>query len=96
LCLSDTLKDTLQFGIALIIILEHSFFLLKQWNRDSGNIFKLAATEYRTSQTQTVVEKAVKEVLHQHDGDEEKLGHMVIDIISRCCISKVSLAQGTK
>jgi len=42
---------------------------------------------YKTSQTQAAVEKAVKEVLHQDDGDDEKLANMVEAIIldNRMC-----------
>jgi len=90
------LTQTLQFGIALIIILEYSFFLLQECKHDSENVVKLAAAEYRTSQTQAAVEKAVKEVLQQDDGDDAKLGHMVIDIILRYRMSKVSLAERRK
>jgi len=90
------ISDTLHFCayhvinrnlLALIIILEHSFFLLQEGKQKPENILKVTATKYRTSQTQTAVEEAVKDVLHQDNGDDEKLGNMVEAIIlcNRMC-----------
>jgi len=51
------------------------------------NVLKVAAAKYKTSQTQAAVEKAVKEVLRQDDGNDEKLANMVEAIIlcNRMC-----------
>jgi len=68
--------------LALMIIFEHSFFLLQE-GKQKENIFKVAAAKYKTSQTRKAIEDAVKEVLHQDDGDDEKLCNMVIAIILR-------------
>jgi len=66
------------------LILEHSFFLSQQdkW-QESTNTLELAAAEYITSGTPAAVLKAVKDVLSQDDGDDEKLCKMIIDIILR-------------
>jgi hypothetical protein len=71
----------------MIIILEHSFFLLQEGKQEPENVLEVAAAKYKTSQTQTAIEKAVKEVLHQDDGDDQKLAHMVEAIIlcNRMC-----------
>ena len=73
--------------LALIIILEHSFFLLQEGKQRPGNVLAVAAAKYKTSQTRTAVEEAVKEVLRQDDGDDEKLCSMVETIIlsNRMC-----------
>jgi len=73
--------------LALIIILEHSFFLLQDGTQEPKNILKVATAKYKTSQTRTAVEKAVKKALHEDDGDDEKLGNMVETIIlcNRMC-----------
>jgi len=54
---------------------------LLQEGQQKENILEVAAAKYKTSQTQEAVEKAVKEVLHQDDGDDEKLCNMVKAII---------------
>ena len=46
----------------------------------------LAASEYTTSQTQAAVEEAVKEVLHNDDGGDDKLSKMIIDTILKNCM----------
>ena len=42
---------------------------------------ELAAAKYKTSQTRKAIEAAVKEVLHQDDGDDKKLCNLVEAII---------------
>ena len=92
-CLTQTLQlgigNTLHFCtyhvnnrnlLALIIVLEHSFFLLQK-GQQKENILEVAAAKYKTSQTRKAIEKAVKEILHQDDGDDEKLCNMVKAII---------------
>jgi len=66
-----------------MIILEYSFFLSQEGKQEpkTRNILKVAAAKYKTSQTQAAIEEAVKEVLHQDDGDDEKLCNMVEAII---------------
>jgi len=61
--------------------------LLQEGNQEPNNILEVAAAEYKTSQTQAAVERAVKEVLHQDDGDDEKLCNMVEALIlqNRMC-----------
>ena len=73
--------------LALIIILEHSFLLSQEGIQEPENILEVVAAKYKTSQTQAAVEKAVKEVLRQDDGDDEKLANMVEAIIldNRMC-----------
>jgi len=73
--------------LAIILILEYSFFLSQQGNQESGKITELAAAEYTKTKTATVVEKAVKDILRQDDGDDDKLCDMIIDIIlqNRMC-----------
>ena len=72
----------------MTLILEYSFFLSQQgkWQK-SANTLELAAAEYKTSGTPAAVQKAVKDVLSQDDGDDEKLCKMVIDVIlqNRMC-----------
>jgi len=80
-------------SLALIIILEHSFFLLQDGKQEPENVLKFAVAEYTTSQTQAAVEEAVKEVLSQDDGDDEKLCGMVTDIVLQHSMSKVSPEQ---
>ena len=46
-----------------------------------GKTLALAASEYTTSQTQAAVEEAVKGVLHDDDGRDDKLSKMIIEII---------------
>jgi len=67
--------------LALIIILEHSFFLSQEGKQEPENILEVAATKYKTSQAQAAIKEAVKEVLHQDDGDDKKLCNMVEAII---------------
>ena len=67
--------------LALIIILEYSFFLSQEGKQEPKNILEVAAAKYKTSQTHAAIEEAVKEVLHQDDGDDEKLCNMVEAII---------------
>jgi len=57
--------------------------LLQEGKQEPNNILAVAAAEYKTSQTQAAVEKAVKEVLRQDDGDDEKLCDMVEALILR-------------
>jgi len=57
--------------------------LLQEGKQEPENILDVAAAMYKTSQTQSAVEEAVKEVLHQDDGDDKKLGNMVEAIILR-------------
>ncbi|OAX38716.1 hypothetical protein K503DRAFT_770173 [Rhizopogon vinicolor AM-OR11-026] len=86
---SSTLMQTLQLGIATTLILEYSFFLSQQSNwHESAKTLKLAAAEYNASGTPAAVLKAVKDVLSQDDGDDEKLCKMIIDIILRNRLSK--------
>jgi len=61
--------------------------LLQDSKQKPENILEVAAAKYKTSQTQAAVEKAVKEVLRQDDGDDEKLANMVEAIIlcNRMC-----------
>jgi len=61
--------------------------LLQEGNQEPENVLAVAAAKYKTSQTRTAVEKVVKEVLRQDDGDDEKLGNMVETIIlsNRMC-----------
>jgi len=61
--------------------------LLQDSKQKPENILKVAAAKYKTSQTQAAVKKAVKEVLHRDDGDDEKLVNMVKAIIlcNRMC-----------
>jgi len=63
--------------------MDHSFFLSLEGKQESENILEVATAEYKTSQTQTAVEEAVKEVLHLDDGDNKKLCNMVEAIILR-------------
>jgi hypothetical protein len=60
--------------------------LLQQGENDLGKTLALAASEYMTSQTQVAVEEAVKEVLHNDDGQDDKLSKMIIDIILKNCM----------
>jgi hypothetical protein len=73
---------------ATILILEYSFFLFQQgkW-QESAKSFELAAAEYKTSGTPVAVQEAVKDFLHQDDGDDEKLCSMIMDIVlqNRMC-----------
>ena len=48
---------------------------------------ELAAAEYTKTKTAAVVEEAVKDILHQDDGDDNKLCNMITDIIllNRMC-----------
>jgi len=86
----SALTQTIQLGIATIIILEQSFILSQQGEQDLGKALELAAGEYVTSQTQAAVEEAVKEVLYKDDsGEDDKLSKMIIDIILKNCISNV-------
>jgi len=55
--------------------------LSQEGKQEPENILKVAAAQYKTSQTQIAIEEAVKEVLHQDDGDDEKLCNMVKAII---------------
>jgi len=55
--------------------------LLQEGDQEPENVLAVAAAKYKTSQTRTAVEKAVKEVLHQDDGDDKKLGDTVETII---------------
>ena len=77
--------------LALIIILEYSFFLLQKDKQKPKHILDVATTKYKTSQTRVAVEKAVKEVLRQDDGNDQKLSDMVIDIILRNCMCEYHL-----
>jgi len=52
---------------------------------------EVAAAKYKTSQTQRAVEEAVKEALHQADGDDIKLCNMVEAIILRNCMCECCL-----
>jgi len=54
---------------------------LSQHGKQPKNIFEVAAAKYKTSQTRKAIEEAVKEVLHQDDGNDEMLCSMVIAII---------------
>ena len=78
----------------MIIILEHSFFLLQESKQELENILDVAAAKYKTSQTQTAIEVAVKEVLHQDDGNDEKLCNMVEAIILHNRMCKYYLPGG--
>jgi len=60
--------------------------LLQEGKQEPNNILAIAAAEYKTSQTQAAVEKAVKELLRQDDGDDEKLGNMVEALILHNCM----------
>jgi hypothetical protein len=73
--------------LATILILEYSFFLSQQGTQKSAKTLELAAAEYKTSGTPAAVQKAVKDVLSQYGGDDEKLCKMIIDIIlqNRMC-----------
>ncbi|KAJ8582732.1 hypothetical protein M405DRAFT_846264 [Rhizopogon salebrosus TDB-379] len=91
--------DTLHFCIhnfsnrsllATIIILQQSFTLSQLGQQDSGGTLALAASEYMASQTRAAVKEAVKEVLHEDDIGDEKLSKMIIDIISKNSMSKVT------
>jgi len=53
--------------------------LLQQGEHDLGKILALAASEY--PQTQAAVEETVKGVFHHHDGGDDKLSKMIIEII---------------
>ena len=55
--------------------------MLQEGKQEPKNILEVAAAKYKTSQTRTAVEEAVKEVLHQDDGDDIQLGNMVEAII---------------
>ena len=55
----------------------------QEGKQEPENILKVAAAHYKTSQTQTAIEEAVKEILHQDDGDDTKLCNMVKAIILR-------------
>jgi hypothetical protein len=81
--------------LAIILILEYHFFLLQQGNQKSEKIMELATAEYTKSNTAAVVEKAVKDILRQDDGDEDKLCEMIIDVIlqNRMCGSHSSWSQ---
>ncbi|KAJ8582828.1 hypothetical protein M405DRAFT_829949, partial [Rhizopogon salebrosus TDB-379] len=79
------LTQTIQLGIATILILEQSFTLSQQGEQDVVKTLAIAAGEYMTSQTQAAVEEAVNEVLHKDDGEDEKLSKMIIDIILKNC-----------
>jgi hypothetical protein len=61
--------------------------LLREGKQDPKHILEVAAAKYKTSQTRTAVEEAVREVLHRDDGDDEKLCNMVEAIIlhNRMC-----------
>ncbi|OAX38557.1 hypothetical protein K503DRAFT_770378 [Rhizopogon vinicolor AM-OR11-026] len=50
---------------------------------------ELTAAEYTRTKTAAVVEKAVGDILHQDDGDEDKLCKMIIDVILQNRMSKV-------
>jgi len=77
-CTYDVNNRTLP---ALIIIFEHCFFLSQEGKEEPEHILEVATAKYKTSQTQAAVKEAVKEVLHQDDGDDEKLCNMVEAII---------------
>jgi len=55
--------------------------LLQEGKQEPENVLAVATAKYKTSQTRTAVDKAVKEVLHQDDGNDIKLGNMVESII---------------
>jgi len=78
--------------LAIILILEYHFFLLQQGNQESEKIMQLATAEYTKTKTAAVVEKAVKDILRQDDGDDKKLCNMIMDIIlqNRMCGSHLS------
>jgi len=78
--------------LATILILEYHFFLSQQGNQESEKIMELATAEYTKTKTAAVVEKAVKDILRQDDGDEDKLCNMIIEIIlqNRMCGSHLS------
>ncbi|OAX30543.1 hypothetical protein K503DRAFT_870974 [Rhizopogon vinicolor AM-OR11-026] len=54
---SNTVTPAIQFGIAIILILEYSFFLSQQGNQKLGKVIELAAAEYKTKAA-AEVEKA--------------------------------------
>ena len=56
---------------------------MSQEGKPKKNTLEVAATKYKTSQTRKAIEEAVKEVLHQDDGDDKKLCNMVEAIILR-------------
>ncbi|OAX39097.1 hypothetical protein K503DRAFT_110525, partial [Rhizopogon vinicolor AM-OR11-026] len=85
----NTVTQTIQLGIATILIVEYSFFLSQQGNQKPGHLVELAAAAYTERKTAAVVEKAVKDILHQDDGDDMKLCKMIIDIILQNRMSKV-------
>jgi hypothetical protein len=60
--------------------------LLQQGEHDFGQTLAVAASKYMASQTQEAVEEAVKEVLHNDDGGDDKLSKMIIDIILKNCM----------
>jgi hypothetical protein len=72
--------------LATTIILELSFTLLQQGEQDFGKTLALAAGEYMTSHTQAAVEEAVEEVLHNDNGEDDKLPKMIVDIILKNCM----------
>ena len=72
--------------LAIILILEYHFFLSQQGNQELEKIMELATAEYTKTKTAAVVEKAVKDILHQDDGDEDKLCKMIIDLILQNCM----------
>ncbi|OAX33745.1 hypothetical protein K503DRAFT_775263 [Rhizopogon vinicolor AM-OR11-026] len=80
--------QTLQIGIATILVLEYSFFLSEQGTQESAKIIESAAAEYQRSGTPAAVQEAVKDVLSQGHAHEE-LCKMIIDIILRNRMSKV-------
>ena len=53
----------------------------QEGKQEAENILEVAAAKYKTSHTQAAIEEAVKEVLHQDDGDDKKLCSMVEAII---------------
>ncbi|KAI5986746.1 hypothetical protein EDC04DRAFT_2614990 [Pisolithus marmoratus] len=73
-------------GRGFLLVAEYSYFLMQHGQNVWKQVLSLSVEEYKNSNTQTTISKAVKAVFHAYDGDMNGLCAAIVKVIMENCM----------
>lgn len=80
-------------AVGYLLVAEHSYFSMQQGNHLWKEALPLAVKEYKSSNMQVAITKAVKAALQDHSGDMDGLCEAIINIIIKYRMSNKLLME---
>ncbi|KAI6127152.1 hypothetical protein F5141DRAFT_1060750 [Pisolithus sp. B1] len=84
-----------EHAIGCLLVAEHSYFLMQHGHHVWMEVLSLAVEEYKTSNKQTTISKAVRRVFHEHGGNMDSLCEAIINIIIDNRMYVVGITEST-